>query len=262
MAKSSNHRPLYAVLSVAPEATSNDIARAYRRLALQYHPDRNPEGVETFKKISNAYSILSDKEKRAIYDATGIATDEHPDDTAAVNRQQRSAELASQVNNFFRTYAGSSEETDDVVKCFQKTAGNFSKMIREQLLFDNGITTEVQRLHGVVEGLLKTGRLQETPAWRETSTPASVKKIERRMRREREEAEEALKEMAGAAPADGDLNALQLAMQQRQQASWSSMMDRLETKYVEKEKSFKKRRRSDVEEKKQRSRHLHKNAQS
>lgn len=62
----------YKVLGVAENASENDIAKAYRRLARQWHPDANPENKaeaeERFKEISAAYDVVGDKEKRAEYD--------------------------------------------------------------------------------------------------------------------------------------------------------------------------------------------------
>jgi molecular chaperone DnaJ len=66
----------YEILEVLQEATQEEIKTAYRRLALQYHPDKNPgdgEAEEKFKKISEAYRVLADTEKRQLYDLYGDA---------------------------------------------------------------------------------------------------------------------------------------------------------------------------------------------
>ena len=66
----------YALLGVSRDAGADDIKKAYRKAALQYHPDRNPgdkAAEEKFKELSEAYQILSDGEKRAQYDRYGHA---------------------------------------------------------------------------------------------------------------------------------------------------------------------------------------------
>ena len=66
---------LYEVLEVKPTALDQEIKKSYRKLALKYHPDRNPDNKEAenkFKEISAAYDILSDKEKRNNYDKFGL----------------------------------------------------------------------------------------------------------------------------------------------------------------------------------------------
>jgi molecular chaperone DnaJ len=69
-------RDYYEVLGVQKDASKDDIKKAYRKLAIQYHPDKNPgnkEAEEKFKEASEAYEILSDDQKRPTYDQFGHA---------------------------------------------------------------------------------------------------------------------------------------------------------------------------------------------
>ena len=69
-------RDYYEVLGVDKNATTEDLKKAYRKLALKYHPDRNPgdkEAEEKFKEAAEAYSVLSDPDKKARYDQFGHA---------------------------------------------------------------------------------------------------------------------------------------------------------------------------------------------
>jgi molecular chaperone DnaJ len=69
-------RDYYQVLSVARNASEEEIKKAYRRLAMKYHPDRNPDDAdaeEKFKEAKEAYEVLTDAKKRAAYDQFGHA---------------------------------------------------------------------------------------------------------------------------------------------------------------------------------------------
>uniref|UniRef100_A0A182SCT2 J domain-containing protein n=1 Tax=Anopheles maculatus TaxID=74869 RepID=A0A182SCT2_9DIPT len=78
----------YEVLEVTKDATESDIKKAYKKLALQLHPDKNhaPGAVEAFKAIGNAVAILTDTEKRRSYDLYG--PEEHHQPTARKTRYQ------------------------------------------------------------------------------------------------------------------------------------------------------------------------------
>src|SRR5919205_565612 len=69
----SSKRDYYEVLGVQKNASKEEIKNVYRKLALQYHPDRNkdPTAEEKFKELSEAYAVLSDDEKRKRYDIYG-----------------------------------------------------------------------------------------------------------------------------------------------------------------------------------------------
>ncbi|MER3463109.1 MAG: molecular chaperone DnaJ [Chitinophagaceae bacterium] len=69
-------RDYYEILGVAKSASADEIKKAYRKVALQYHPDRNPgdkTAEEKFKEAAEAYEVLSDQDKRAQYDRYGHA---------------------------------------------------------------------------------------------------------------------------------------------------------------------------------------------
>jgi molecular chaperone DnaJ len=69
-------RDFYSILGVARDASTSEIKKAYRKAAMKYHPDRNPgdaECEERFKAAAEAYAVLSDDEKRSLYDRFGEA---------------------------------------------------------------------------------------------------------------------------------------------------------------------------------------------
>jgi len=71
-----DYKDYYKILGVDRKAAADDIRKAYRKLAMQYHPDRNPgnkQAEERFKEINEAYQVLSDSEKRARFDQLGSA---------------------------------------------------------------------------------------------------------------------------------------------------------------------------------------------
>lgn len=68
---------LYDLLGVAPDASDNELKKAYRKQALKYHPDKPTGNTEKFKEISEAYDLLSDSDKRQLYDLYGLEAARH-----------------------------------------------------------------------------------------------------------------------------------------------------------------------------------------
>ena len=94
-------RDYYEILGVGKSASADEIKRSYRKLAMQYHPDKNPgdkEAEHKFKEVSEAYQVLSDNDKRAKAKATITtkATNVSPNS----NSEQMSDYLTSVWNGF------------------------------------------------------------------------------------------------------------------------------------------------------------------
>ena len=76
MSVMASKRDYYEVLGVSRDASEKEIAAAYRKLAIRYHPDSHPgdeDATEKFKEAAEAYEVVSDAEKRAVYDQYGHA---------------------------------------------------------------------------------------------------------------------------------------------------------------------------------------------
>jgi len=103
--KSSRRQSPYEVLGVSPSATPNEIKRAYRKLALKYHPDVNKEAFaqEKFMRIKHAYNTLLDSESRRRYEA-GNQTSDYSYSTAGRNQSQNTQDEEEfyGIGNFLR----------------------------------------------------------------------------------------------------------------------------------------------------------------
>jgi len=68
----------YDILGISKDASSDDIKKAYRNLSKKYHPDVNPDGEEQFKEVAEAYDVLSDTQKKQVYDRGGDPNGRNP----------------------------------------------------------------------------------------------------------------------------------------------------------------------------------------
>src|SRR3984885_3113877 len=89
------HKDYYATLGIKKTASADDIRKAFRKLARKYHPDVNPndkKAEEKFKEISEANDVLSDEQKRKVYDQVGFYSDQIDPATAEAYARQQSGQ--------------------------------------------------------------------------------------------------------------------------------------------------------------------------
>jgi DnaJ-class molecular chaperone len=111
-------RSLYDVLGVAKDADDDAIKKAYRALARKHHPDVNPgdkKAEDRFKEVSEAYAVLSDKEKRQAYDEFGDVSLEAGFDAEAARNAQRMGGLGGRAGGGFTGAEGFEFDLEDLL---------------------------------------------------------------------------------------------------------------------------------------------------
>ncbi|CAH9068619.1 unnamed protein product [Cuscuta epithymum] len=139
---SSNEKSLYEILGVEKSASQQEIKKAYHRLALRLHPDKNPdneEAKEKFQELQKVMSILGDEEKRAVYDETGCIDDADLAGGFAEDLEQFFKSVLKKVTEadieeFEANYRGSDSEKKDLIDLYTKYKGNMNRYPQAVLL--------------------------------------------------------------------------------------------------------------------------------
>lgn len=149
----------YEILGVNKNATQDDIKKAFRKLAMKFHPDKNKadDAEARFKEINEAYEVLSDKEKRSVYDRFGHA---------GLNNQGFSSEGIDPFDIFNQFFGGgggqsfSSSSGEDIFEMFGDIGGGFGfggnqrqkrKRDRDNNIYVNTVISFSKSVHGGVE---------------------------------------------------------------------------------------------------------------
>ncbi len=124
----------YDILGVDHSATKDDVKKAYRKLALKYHPDKNKakDAEEKFKEISEAYAVLYDDEKRKMYDQHGHAGID----------QQYTTEDIFRTTDFGDIFRGTGFDMNDIFEQFLGRRGGYTS--RQQAQRGNDIRYDIQ----------------------------------------------------------------------------------------------------------------------
>ena len=129
-------KTLYEVLGVAKEATPTEIKKAYHRMALKLHPDKNPDdpdAAKRFQTLQKVYGVLGDTDTRKVYDETGRIDDaelsgDKFDSLYEYYRNVYRKVTEEDVDAFHDSYRGGDEERADVVEAYVKFRGDMAKV--------------------------------------------------------------------------------------------------------------------------------------
>lgn len=235
----------YAVLHLEKDkATASDIKRSYYKLSLKYHPDKvtddskKDEAKEKFQVLGKIYSVLSDEEKKKIYDETGCVDGDDNFFGANVKdwenhwRQMFKKVTTEDVENFFEKYRNSDEERSDLLKFYEKHQGDFDLIV--QVMFSKDALEDEPRFKEIISEAIKKGEVVEYEKFTKESKKKATKR-KAKFEKEAEEAEKVRKEMGMDESQDGLRNAI-LARRQKESASF---LDHLTEKYSKKGKNAK-----------------------
>jgi len=234
-------KDLYEVLHLTKAASESEIKRAYRKKSLEVHPDRASEAdrkvaTEKFQCLSRVYTVLSDPEKRALYDESGEVDDDvvvQERDWDAYWRLLFKKITVEDIAEFEKEYKGSEEERNDLKAAYLDYEGDMDTIMENVLC---ATIEDEDRFKEIIEKLISEEDLPKFPAF----VNEGKKKKKARKQKAQKEAEEADK-MARELGLNGDssedsLKQLITKRQSDRQGAMDDMIAGLEAKYCKPKK--------------------------
>lgn len=229
-------RDVYEIFEVPKNAQEKEIKKAYYKLSLKVHPDRVKENekadaTEKFKVLSKIYSILSDKDKRALYDEKGVIDDD--DDSTGTKWmtmwQQFFKPISTEdISNFEKVYIGSELERNDIKKAYLAGKGCINYMFNSVPFMS---CEDEPRIFGIVKEMIAT---EEVPEYKIFTEEPKAKRNRRHKKyaKEAEEAAALTEKLDKKKSQQGSSLEQQIAQRQNErQLGFSAMLDRLADKY-------------------------------
>uniref|UniRef100_A0A7I4Y2J4 J domain-containing protein n=1 Tax=Haemonchus contortus TaxID=6289 RepID=A0A7I4Y2J4_HAECO len=241
-----NTEDLYEILRIEKTATVAQIKKAYYKQSMKWHPDKadssedaTKDATAKFQIITRIYSILSDKERRALYDESGVVDDENVlSDEESINvwRQVFKKVTVEDIKKFAAQYQGSEEEENDIVVAYNSWKGDMT-MIMNSIMCST--FEDEPRIKAIIDKKISEGVLKETGKYKSSTNKINTNKRRKKAEKEVVEAEQALKEIK-AKEGDGNLQQLILKRQAERASGADSFLDNLAAKYGAKTKRSKK----------------------
>lgn len=240
-------KDLYEVLRLTRNAKAEEIKKAYYKLSLKVHPDRaspseKEEATAKFQVLGKVYSVLSDQERKTLYDQTGVIDEEE------VLNQEKDwyafwrllFKLSEQdIKDFAKTYRESNEELADLKAAYLEFEGDMDQIMDNVLCCT---LDDEERFIQTLQELINEGELPEFDSFTKESKKKKAAR-KRKAKKEEKEAEEMRKELSIKAPAEDEedsANALATIIQRRQNQRMDTLMASLEAKYCQPKKTKKK----------------------
>ncbi|XP_047081253.1 chaperone protein dnaJ 6-like [Lolium rigidum] len=191
-------KSLYEILGVERTATQQEIKKAYHKLALRLHPDKNPgdeEANEKFQQLQKVISILGDEEKRALYDETGITDDdalvgEAADNLQAYFRTVFKKVTEADIEDFEAKYRGSDSEKKDLKDLYTKFKGKMNRLFCSMICSEPKLDSH--RFKDIIDQAIAEGELKSTKAYEKWAKKISeieppTNPLERRVKKKKSE---------------------------------------------------------------------------
>lgn len=181
-------------------AKQQEIKKAYHKLALRLHPDKNPddeEAKEKFQQLQKVISILGDDEKRAVYDQTGCVDDadlagDVIQNLQAFFRAMYKKITEADIEEFEANYRGSDLEKKDLIEMYKKYKGNMGRLFCCMLCSDPKLDSH--RFKDIIDEAIAAGELKSTKSFEkwaklvsETKPPTSPSRLRKKSKENSED---------------------------------------------------------------------------
>ncbi|ULU05530.1 hypothetical protein L3Y34_017883 [Caenorhabditis briggsae] len=200
---------LYELLGVQKDCDGKELKKGYYRQSMRWHPDKSNLGEEEkqtyttkFQLLNKAYQILSDDERRKIYDETGSVDDE---------------ELNEDVLKAWRKIF---KKKDELIMHYNKCKGDISKIQEYAIGYES-----IEDLKAAVDSLIEDGEIEKTKKYETSTTEKKMIAYKRKAEKEASEAE-------NLTNSDADLMALIRGRQKKREEKNDSFLDALAAKYA------------------------------